>query len=189
MRMKRKNTYDPLKYWNKRGQSYNAGNVDITIPGKNIYDHIVLNHVGSVLDVGCGWGRMYTLLTSLGFSYEYTMCDISDSMIQNCKTLTGRQVDKIVDGILPYRVKFDGIILSYVLQHVPPDSIQKLINEICRVSSRYVYVLDTTAIRERARHCFKHNYEQLFLRKGYSIDIKYFCGGNTFLWIFERNNF
>lgn len=94
-----------LEYWKKRvAESKKGGEESTVISGDTkteddeVYKMIFTRHPmrrGSVLDVGCAWGRMFPLFKKLG--QKITGIDISKAMIEEARKNFGR--DPLVEGL------------------------------------------------------------------------------------------
>lgn len=94
-----------LEYWKKRvAESGREGEESTVVAGDakteddEVYELIFSRYPmrrGSVLDVGCAWGRMFPLFKKLG--QKITGIDISKAMIEEAKQNFGR--DPLVEGL------------------------------------------------------------------------------------------
>lgn len=86
-----------------------------------------------LLDVGCGWGRLVDTCSS--FSKEVYGIDIIPWAIEEAKKEFSLGKFSVFDGKrIPFPDKYFDLILSWtVLQHVPPENISELCDEIIRV--------------------------------------------------------
>lgn len=102
---------------------------------------IALN-AASFLDVGCGTGA---LSAELSAKFSVTGIDGSKNMIKEAKRLNPT-LDFFVNDVsrgLPYPNRsFDVVISSYVLHGLTETQRLALLNEMKRVSSRFVIILD-----------------------------------------------
>lgn len=125
-----------------------------------------------ILEVGAGWGRIYSLLAPLGLADKFTMCDFVNSMRRGCWRQTGLLPD-LWDGVtLPYEDNSFDMVLSYaVLQHVSHETIEAVFAEHVRVARRYLFVSSWIAegSMKSGGWMFKHNYRALFRQCGISI--------------------
>ncbi len=144
--------------------------------GQGTYDYAALRHIiaryqcKSVLDVGCGSGRLFPLYRQCGVQ-RVTGIDLSVTALS-----LARQADPDVEllqmGIeeLDYPpASFDIAVCNRVLQHVPYTHIGVGIQKLCGIC-RYVYInefgasdqLDPTFWMNR------HDYRHLFQRSSFA---------------------
>lgn len=76
-----------------------------------------------ILDYGCGLGQLLNALRDFGCKNIYGV-DIDDKAIAFCKK-KGLAVEKVNQENLlnPFHFKFDVVIMSHVLEHIPKDQI------------------------------------------------------------------
>lgn len=79
----------------------------------------------SILDYGCGFGQILDSLKSEGYENIYGV-DIEQNAIKSCikNNLKVEQLD-LEDLKNPYGFKFDIIILSHIIEHIPKSEIIK----------------------------------------------------------------
>ena len=91
--------------------------------------------VRSVLDAGCGDGRVLACLAS---RYRVVGVDVSYNALsreENRERIVG------VLTALPFRDgAFDLVLVSEVIEHIPADALRKVLAEIRRVSGKYVLI-------------------------------------------------
>lgn len=112
------------------------------------------NAVGSILELGCNRGAVLTKVTDRRDSCGV---DINPKNIELAKKeyphLDWRVMDMTIN--LPFGHDcYTTVMLPDVLEHIPKDKINFVLDEAARVS-RYV-VLITLPKSEKKRHCFKH---------------------------------
>jgi trans-aconitate methyltransferase len=110
----------------------------------------------SVLEVGCGFGRIARLIRSVRPDAEYTGIDISPTMIASADV-----PGVIVSSLADYRPrrKYDLVIAVEVLMHVPPRDVQAAVRKLDRLASRYIVTCDwTVPVANVADHNFLHDY-------------------------------
>lgn len=88
---------------------------------------------GSVLDAGCGPGRLLTTLIALGL--DLTGCDLSPEMVAIARREhPGRRFDVADLRALPYAdASFAGVVAWYSLIHTPTDDLGGPLGELARV--------------------------------------------------------
>ncbi len=187
--------YDPVQYWEDRGQDYTGGEspseyaymcwmVDqYTTPGDNL------------CEVGSGYGRVLTELErywtgryNCGFLYSRAldMFDIVDSMRAQCLTRTLKPVFKwnglslpVVDNV------YDFVLSTSVLLHVTPDCIERVLAEHVRVCKQYLYVATYSGSGPCSAHCFVHDYSRLFDLNGLRVIERKEFGPDRICWLLE----
>lgn len=127
--------------------------------------------VRSVLDIGCGSGRLFPLYLESGVT-DVVGTDISGEAL----ALARRDFPQIPtihcrleDLSLPDH-RFDLTVSNRVLQHVPPDAIDAVIGNLCRMS-RAVYLNEQLAgdAQPETFYMRKHPYPELFARRGWRV--------------------
>jgi SAM-dependent methyltransferase len=95
---------------------------------------LIPDNVKTVLDAGCGDGRILNLLSE---KYALTGCDLSFKAL---KFLQFPGIQSSLD-YLPFKNKsFDLIICSEVLEHLPEKVLYGTIHEFQRVSAKYILI-------------------------------------------------
>lgn len=123
----------------------------------------------SVLEVGCGFGRMTKLIMNRFNPIPYVAFDISPDQIQNAREYVGNKVDFRVSSIGNFAFKensYDLVFASSVLMHIPPQEIQSTINKMVLAAKKYIVNVDWYEPgydRVPAWWCFHHDYMRLYL--------------------------
>jgi SAM-dependent methyltransferase len=127
----------------------------------------------SVLDVGCGSGRLF------GVYLEHRVpCVLGLDISEKALALANEKYPDIptccksVEDITFPRKKFDLLICNRTLQHIPPDKIADVIRRLC-------FCTDTIYINEITKSeglipdsgLFIHDYPDLFLRESFVAEI------------------
>ena len=125
----------------------------------------MLGPIQSVLDVGCGQGRIAELLLEVFPAADYVGIDISPAQVAATKTVRpdgavylSRLQDFTDDA------GFDLVIASEVLMHVLPGEIQAACDKLKSLARRWVVTVDwTEPIRGKiAEWNWRHDYRSLF---------------------------
>jgi SAM-dependent methyltransferase len=148
-----------IKYWNSV-----AGKKRFTHPLNTEHFQRFVPKTASILDIGCGYGRICHELNGLGYN-KVVGVDISDQMIREGLTrYPNLDLRHLVTRDLPFRDDaFDGVIMLAVLTCIPTDkSQQELINSVLRVlkPNGILHVSDyflQNDQRNRARYDAYHN--------------------------------
>ena len=120
---------------------------------------------GSVLEVGCGDGRITQLLAGLS-SEPITALDVNAERVAS----TIRRVPGTVgvhSNIVDFSTdqRWDLVIAVEVLMHVPPEGIEAACDNLRRLSAGWIVTCDWTeplpASKQRAEHNWLHDYQRL----------------------------
>jgi SAM-dependent methyltransferase len=119
------------KIFNEIADEFSASRKDLWPELKELEQYVVLDE--SVLDLGCGNGRLYELFS--GKNIDYTGIDYSKNLIQIAKEKYG---NKFIEGDilnLPFsEQKFDSVWAIAVLHMIPSKELRKrAVSEIRRV--------------------------------------------------------
>ena len=185
-------TYDPKKYWEDRGKNYSVS-FDTSEELENLKELCFQYSRGGhlFLDIGSGYGRIFKHLVDNKCleNKAYFMCDISESMICECKKQVGFE-PLLWDGkCLPYLDNFFDWVISFsVMLHVPPKEIDRHFEETIRVSKKYIYIATYYGPkRGLAKHNFIHSYDLIIEDFNLQIvDRKIFRGGLRINWLLEK---
>ena len=105
-----------------------------------------LTDIYSVLDVGCGRGRIAALLQRLKPSAEYTGLDIGETQLQLTAFVRpdGSFIKLPVQELNSSygRGRWDLVIASEVLMHIPSDEIQLAIDNLKAVTGKYLVITE-----------------------------------------------
>lgn len=142
-------TFDPDAYWRSQGE-WLAG------PGAASPEHKlaevvlreVLNSLGpidSVLDVGCGRGRLASLLLDLMPKTKYSGLDIGAAQVAATAKVrpNGKFYESRIQDFEPFR-KWDLVLVSEVLMHIPPADIQAVCNKLRTLARKWIVTVDWT---------------------------------------------
>jgi trans-aconitate methyltransferase len=166
-------TYDPTTYWRKRGVSYEAA----LAPGlQNAQETILLPFLAglefaSVLDVGCGYGRLGVLLRERRPEVIYAGVDVSpDQLASAQRHLPGAELFEA--SFADFQVgdrRWDLVLSVQFLMHVTPEQVESAVRKLIRLSSRHVVVAEWALPRDGkiSGHNFLHDYEALLGDAGF----------------------
>ncbi|MEZ4622850.1 MAG: class I SAM-dependent methyltransferase [Caldilineaceae bacterium] len=125
----------------------------------------------SVLDVGCGSGRLFGLYQQCGIT-DIVGMDISE----NALALAGARYPTIptfqgkVEELEYPTDRFTFAICNRILQHIPPAAINGAIGKLCTIC-RMVYVNELTESDQLHEEffMFRHDYQALFAEHGFRL--------------------
>jgi len=138
---------NPYVYWNDRGGiryfKEQESREDRIERSKFIAKEIVSLNPESVLEVGCGYGRQLKSIRELSSSIKLAGVDFSFSQLGTAKTfLNESDASRLMQSDamrLPFKDKsFDLVFSSAVILHNPPKVAKRIVDEIARVSKRYI---------------------------------------------------
>src|SRR5215469_2152068 len=172
--------YIPDEYWSERGKKYKEEfrpNKKSELQERSLLDYLVnVTPFSTVLEVGCGFGRITKLLLSnFPDILEYVAIDLSPDQIENAKEYVRPVIETKEDNPLNFIVsdiqsfqgekKYDLVISSQVLMHILPSEIEQVINKIVNMSNEHVINVDwyeEKIPRNVALHNFIHQYEKIY---------------------------
>jgi SAM-dependent methyltransferase len=173
-------SYNPSEYWHERGKVYQKNfRYD---DNKRLQEEFIIDYLNdisrtfkSVLELGCGFGRITKLLLSNYSNItEYLAVDISPHQIENAKSLLSSmnlsdkvKLDFMVSDIQALNLdkKYDLVILSEVLLHILPTEIDSIIKKLLSLSNKNIINIDwyeDNPPEKHAPHNFIHQYEALY---------------------------
>jgi ubiquinone/menaquinone biosynthesis C-methylase UbiE len=148
-------------------------------------EHVRSGASRSVLDFGCGTGRLTTTLQGMGL--EVTGADLSDGMVEIARS-SHPEVDFHVvgPGRLPFADDgFGGVLAWYSLIYCPPDELAALLGELARVVAPGGYALTgfQAGVGSRVRsNAYDQGHERvLHLRTTEEMDAAFARAGLTVL--------
>jgi cyclopropane fatty-acyl-phospholipid synthase-like methyltransferase len=199
--------YRPSEYWIERGKTYQDKfkyTKEFKLQERMLLDYMrsILPPFSSVLEIGCGFGRITKLvLSQFPNIQKYTAMDISPHQIKNAREYVkevsrGIDIQFIVSDIKSLQVteQYDLVIAAEVLLHVLPSDIAEIITKLVGLSSHHIINVDYYQEKEvsLAPHNFLHRYEKIYnaipsIRKVTKLPIRKggFLGTNTRQCIFH----
>ena len=171
-------TYIPNEYWLKRGKVYKEQfkyNKKFQLQENMLIDYLktALESFDTVLELGCGFGRISRLMLSkFPDIKEYVAVDLSPDQIENAKQYTklsndGAILKFIVSDIqsLDIDKKYDLVISCEVLLHILPSEIGSVIKKMVNMSNKHIVNIDwfeEVIPKKVAPHNFIHQYQTLY---------------------------
>ncbi len=121
--------------------------------------------VESILEVGCGYGRITKILKQTFPQAKITAIDISIHQLRQArKVLKKIRFNEMSLFHLPLIPTYDLVIAIEVLMHIHPDKIAEAINILSQKSNHYILNLDWYDPHGdgESDFCYKHSYNQLY---------------------------
>jgi SAM-dependent methyltransferase len=185
-------SYSPKDYWIEQGKVYKDNfryNNKFELQERLLVEYLTNNIFTSsnsegkpvklsVLEVGCGFGRITRLLLEHfnNSITKYVAVDMSPDQINNAKRYvneTGK--DEILkffvsdiqslNSIDVSKERYDLVLACEVLLHVLPSEIDQVIRQLTDLSSKHVVNVDwyeEEAPKKIAPHNFIHQYEKIY---------------------------
>ncbi len=100
----------------------------------HVADHIINNNYKSVLEIGCGSGKILSILKGKGYKGCYTGIEMSSAVISNNQSRFPEahwEVGSVYDKC-NYQEQFDCCIAFFVLEHLiyPEEALQKMLQSV-----------------------------------------------------------
>ena len=142
-------TFDPDSYWRSMGE-WLAGPGAATSQHKESERLLAevlrdLGPIDSVVDLGCGRGRIASLLEKVLPEAAYTGVDIGEAQIEATQKIRpdGDFYTARLQDFDPDR-KWDLVIISEVLMHIPPSDIQAVCTKVKTLADKWIVTIDWT---------------------------------------------
>lgn len=149
-------TYDYSDYWLTRGKTTESPRVSFVAQESVLLTVLADLRPESVLDVGCGWGRIGVLIDGVT---DYRGIELSPERVERCRRAG---LDVVQADLFEYAPehKPDLVLCTEVLMHLPPglvgEAVTRLLNWGPMVSVDW-----NTEKANPAAHNFRHDYEAL----------------------------
>lgn len=130
--------------WERAWKDYEGLNIIARTYFGFVKSHVkeIINDIpiqSKVIDVGCGSGRSLLWLEEFGFNPIGIDC--SKSSIRHCKNI-GLDVSLMDAFKTTFKNKeFDLVFSEGLIEHFIPKDFQSLVNEMCRISKKYVLLV------------------------------------------------
>lgn len=160
-------TFDPRTYWPGLGFALDTHGDTIEHRRQEQTVSRVLRRLGkvdSVLDVGCGRGRMAALLHKVLPEADYTGLDIGERQIEATKAVRP-DGDFILGAVqdCTFNRRWDLVLTSEVLMHIPPHEVGGVVDKL-RSVSRYLLAVEwAPSPAEMSRPIAEHNWPHDYL--------------------------
>lgn len=163
--------YIPNEYWFEQGKIYEKEFVHHL--GFDIQERTLIEYLqryvafSTVLEVGCGFGRITKLLLSnFPKITKYVAIDLSPHQIESAKRNVNGNVEFIVSDIQSFHPdsKYDLVLASEVLLHILPSEIKHIISTLLGWSRNLVHIdwFEENPPERVAPYNFNHQYEKIY---------------------------
>lgn len=164
--------YHPNDYWKERGKLYQkefVSNKFYQRQENKLLDYLKTIKFETVLEVGCGFGRITQLILSNFPVKKYLAIDLSEDQIKNAKKICSNfkniEFKNITIQDLKPNDKFDLVLGVEVLLHVLPKEINSVLKKLIYLSNKDIINIDfnsTHTPKIILPHNFTHNYKKIY---------------------------
>jgi SAM-dependent methyltransferase len=175
-------SYNPTEYWIQQGRTYKDKfnyNKEFRLQEKMLLAYLksISPKFRSVLEVGCGFGRITKLIVSNHPDIQrYVAVDLSPDQILNAEQYvrSGTDQNKANGNGLSFTVsdiqsldlsdKFDLVLAAEVLLHILPSEIKGVMTKLVNLSNRHIINIDyyQEIMTTLATHNFLHQYRNIY---------------------------
>lgn len=158
-------SFSPKAYWDERGKVYEQQAIDggwWDGEQEHLPDLLETLTFSSVLEVGCGFGRVGASIKRRWPQVEYTGIDISADLVAGAqKRLPGSEI--IEADMVSYEAdrQWDLVLAISALSHIPPEDIGGVIAKIKRWAAGDIVVVDWNAPGSKTAYQHGHYFESL----------------------------
>lgn len=168
-------TYKPHQFWHKRGETYILEK-ESSFPKHELIKYLRTIQFDSVLEFGCGYGRITKLIFDNSKPSNYTAFNVSAHQVYNAR-LECNNVNFSVSSIKEFTsdTKFDLVICVTVFIHIPSKDIKDTIEHLLSFSKKHFIHDDKGYDPEwkntRTTHTFRHDFARIYSEIG-SLELK-----------------
>jgi trans-aconitate methyltransferase len=154
---------DYQEHWKRTGK-YGAGQQESSL----VAAFRSLKGISSVIDVGCGMGRMRYLLSVAGLDVTYTGIDYDTTPLQFAQERFPDDtfIHAPIQQYQGVRNSADLVIATELLMHIRPRELSAVVSKLLRMAAVAVVSCDWSQPVPRGRqiagHNWLHNYERAY---------------------------
>ena len=155
-------SYDPPTYWTARGEHYAEEKpANWSAEDPNLSDFIDGLRFNSVLDLGCGYGRVGAGLLYRHPGISYTGLDVSPKLAETTAKRLGVHV--ITTDLAAFQTdsRWDLVLAVSVLGHLLPTQVPTVLERMRTWALRDIVVWDWDETGEHTDYQFAHDYRAL----------------------------
>jgi trans-aconitate methyltransferase len=159
-------TYVPADYWTERGKRYEAEAIEkgwVAVENKPLFDLLDTLEFTSVLEVGCGFGRVGAAILRHYSNVTYTGIDVSPDLIESARK---RLLDSelIVADLATWDTdrSWDLVVSVSVLGHILPADVANVIAKMRKWARNDVVAIDWDEPGASTAYQYGHNYGHLY---------------------------
>ena len=157
--------YHPAKYWRRRGKVYEAEAIDagwVDVENEPLFKILDGLEFESILEVGCGFGRVGAALKRHYPGIEYTGLDVSPDMVESAQSRMGDS-ELICADVASWDSdrEWDLVVAVSVLGHILPTDIEHVIAKMRKWGSDVV-AIDWDDVGNSTSFQFGHDYRRIY---------------------------
>lgn len=159
-------TYVPAEYWIERGKGYEAEAIDrgwVSVENQPLFDLLDTMTFSSVLEVGCGFGRVGRAIMKHYPDVAYTGIDVSPDLIEAARKRLP-DAELIVADLATWESdrQWDVVVSVSVLGHLLPTDIAAVIGKLRRWARNDLIAIDWDAPGQSTSFQYGHDYLHLY---------------------------
>lgn len=184
------------EWWLKHGATY-KDEFDFSIDAYKAQEEALagilqgFSGIFSVLEIGCGFGRITQIAQPILSKADYVATDISAHAVDRAKEALG---DIVKWGTLdlddpPLKEEFALVLISEVLMHRTPVEVIEDVKKLAAMAFGFIINIDwyQPDFRKASPGCYRHDYVELFKPYGETHRIEVPTARQA-IWITERVN-
>lgn len=168
-------SFDSGAYWAERGKIYEQQAIDggwWDGEQEHLPDLLATLKFTSVLEVGCGFGRVGASIKRRWPDVEYTGMDISADLVEGAKKrLPDSEI--ILADLVTWEDdrQWDVVLAISALSHVPPEDIRPVIAKLKTWARHDIVVVDWKEIGGRTAYQFGHDIAALLGKRTRKVNV------------------
>jgi trans-aconitate methyltransferase len=159
-------TYVPADYWTERGKGYEAEAIDkgwVAVENEPLFRLLDTLEFSSVLEVGCGFGRVGAAILKHYPNVTYTGIDVSPDLIEAARKRLPDSELIVADLATWDTVRtWDLVVSVSVLGHLLPQDIANVIAKMRKWATKDVVAIDWDAPGQSTSFQYGHQYLTLY---------------------------
>lgn len=161
-------TYDPPTYWIERGLTYEQEATErgwLRSESRPLMRQIGKLRFTSILEVGCGFGRVGAALLRRRPRVAYTGLDVSPELLKGAKQRIPAGEFICADlATFDTDRQWDLVLAAGVLGHLKPEDVGAVIERMRKWARRDIVASDWDAVGERTDYQYGHDFRALYGR-------------------------
>jgi SAM-dependent methyltransferase len=165
--------YDPVPYWTANGPHLSPPGSDspeqaaVRVELQLLIEELqeLNGPISSVLDVGCGQGRLAAFLLDVLPAAKYSGLDLAEAQLKGTLAVRPDAEQFYLSRLQDFHPhqRWDLVLASEVLLHIPPDEIRLACGRLLDVTGKYLITVDWSQPLEGeiAPWNWLHDYDKL----------------------------